>query len=424
MVNNAQLDEFYHHLPDNFVFIHLSDGIYAADEHVLSPDEDSTVSASFQTPTSPLANAEPTSSYDALMRLSTLDSCIQDALTTQAKLTQEIATLLADNEGRHYQSTEVNMAEDQHSGVERALATTREQVSCLKNDISRYRQNLETRRQNKKSGHETHTQTRTACSSRKQEMQTRTDERSSLLDTIHGQRRRLSMDLQSIYPIEPSTRPSTASPLSFTIRGLHLPNSNFSSPSLSASTVSAALGYAAHSTHLISRYLAIPLPYPITPHASTSSINDDISLLPPSQSRTFPLYIHARSDSLAGASGSAAFGRFEYAVFLLNKDIEALSSRLGVRVLDIRQTLPNLKYIFLVATAGRGELPRRVVGGVKGLLSAGWSSLSPEGSRRGSEESGAGSEAGRAAEEVRKKLISSREGTMRHTGKGKGKERG
>ena len=37
-------------------------------------------------------------------------------------------------------------------------------------------------------------------------------------------------------------------------------------------------------------------------------------------------------------------------------------------MLDIRQTLPNLKYLLYVATAGEGELPARKAGGVRGLL--------------------------------------------------------
>lgn len=60
--------------------------------------------------------------------------------------------------------------------------------------------------------------------------------------------------------------------------------------------------------------------------------------------------------------------RFEYGVFLLNKNIEILSNALGLRPIDIRQTLPNLKYLLYVATAGKGELPARKAGGIKGLL--------------------------------------------------------
>ena len=45
-----------------------------------------------------------------------------------------------------------------------------------------------------------------------------------------------------------------------------------------------------------------------------------------------------------------------------------LSNALGIRPLDIRQTLPNLKYLLYIATAGKGEMPARKAGGIKGLL--------------------------------------------------------
>jgi len=78
--------------------------------------------------------------------------------------------------------------------------------------------------------------------------------------------------------------------------------------------------------------------------------------------------------------------RFEYAVFLLNKNIEILSNHLGLRVMDLRQTLPNLKYLLYVATAGKGEIPARKAGGIRGFLRGG-AAGSDSGSRRQSTDS-------------------------------------
>jgi hypothetical protein len=50
----------------------------------------------------------------------------------------------------------------------------------------------------------------------------------------------------------------------------------------------------------------------------------------------FPLY----------AKGSDRY-RFEYAVFLLNKNIEQLMNSQGLNIMDLRHTLPNLKYLIL-----------------------------------------------------------------------------
>lgn len=75
--------------------------------------------------------------------------------------------------------------------------------------------------------------------------------------------------------------------------------------------------------------------------------------------RNFPLY---PNDTLQY--------RFDYAVFLLNKDIERLMNDQGLRVLDLRQTLPNLKYLLYILATSNEALPARKAGGVKGLLIA------------------------------------------------------
>ena len=122
--------------------------------------------------------------------------------------------------------------------------------------------------------------------------------------------------------------------------------------------------------HLLSLYLSIPLPYPVFPNGSTSTIEDHISVA--IAQRAFPLH-----------PTNASF-KFEYAVFLLNKDVEFLMSRSSLRMLDIRHTLPNLKYLLYVLTAGKGELPARRAGGIKGLIVG---KASPSISRRGSNDS-------------------------------------
>ena len=63
-------------------------------------------------------------------------------------------------------------------------------------------------------------------------------------------------------------------------------------------------------------------------------------------------------------------------------------AKVGLRMLDIRHTLPNLKYLLYVLTAGTGELPARKAGGVRGLVGrVGSLNSTPSISRRGSNES-------------------------------------
>lgn len=195
-------------------------------------------------------------------------------------------------------------------------------------------------------------------------------------DDLRGQRRRMCEELMTIFPIE-----TTSKSLVFTICGLELPNTSLEDAD--QNIIAGALGHVALVVFMLSAYLYTPLPYPIEWFGSRSVIRDEISQLSDSN-RIFPLF----------GIGSVTF-RFQYAVFCLNKDIECLAERQGLKVPDIRQTLPNLKYLLYIASAGTDELPARKAGGIRGLL--GTRRGTPIVSRRPSDEPGVSREASRDA---------------------------
>jgi hypothetical protein len=137
---------------------------------------------------------------------------------------------------------------------------------------------------------------------------------SLLQSSIHlaAETRRTSLinTLSTLFPIAPSP---TASPTSllFTILSLPLPNSSYPD-SYSDDTLSSALSYAAQLTIYLAQYLAVPLSYEIKWMGSRTVIIDGISVM--RGSRAFPLY----------GRGVDKY-RFDYAVFLLNKNIEQVS---------------------------------------------------------------------------------------------------
>ncbi|KAJ3827637.1 UV radiation resistance protein and autophagy-related subunit 14-domain-containing protein [Lentinula raphanica] len=90
------------------------------------------------------------------------------------------------------------------------------------------------------------------------------------------------------------------------------PLSFLNHPEVNEETVATALGYVALLVHLLSAYLGHVLVYPITFIGSRSMIRDGISAMV--GPRMFPLF----------SKGVDTY-RFEYAVFLLNKDIELVS---------------------------------------------------------------------------------------------------
>lgn len=349
------LESFHHPLPENSIIFHLTDGIYTSFTD-LPPDE----------PVIPPYNAagtkhplQPTSSFDALMRLSNLDDCIQDALSTREKLATQISNLLEHQKESSDNIKRALQAEEHLASTKEALARCRKEVTTTLTRRSDLQASLEARRAAIRSGQLIQQKAEKHLASSKATLVDTATKLKTTKTALSGQIRRICEDLLNIYPIEPIDPKS----LSYSICGLHLPNANTSSPhpDTDSDTIAAALGLVAHNVQLLSLYLSIPLPYPPFPHGSTSTILDPISTTMPSlASRTFPLY----------QKGAVTY-RFEYAVFLLNSDIELLMSRQGAKIVDLRHTLPNLKYVLTVLTAGKGELPVRKRGGVRALEDGG-----------------------------------------------------
>lgn len=293
------------------------------------------------------------------MRLSNLEDCIQDSLSTREKLTSQINALIEENKPAIQAINATSQAQESLAATNRSVSQCRKQVKTAQVRRSELQASLQARRAAIAAG----TLSQQKAQAHLESAQANLSSRVSLLHTtttsLSGQIRRICEDLLRIYPISPVPR----KPLSFTIRDLPLPNatSHKASDSSDPFVTAAALSLVAHAVSLLSYYLSTPLPYPPTLHGSTSSIYDPISTsLHSTAARTFPLY----------QKGAVPF-RFEYGVFLLNSDIELLMSKQGLRMVDLRHTLPNLKYLLTVLTVGKGELPVRKKGGIMGLLRVG-----------------------------------------------------
>lgn len=348
------MGRFNHPLPANCILFHMTDGIYTSFADM--PLAEKFGLRDFAPPKEhPEGRDLPSSSYDALMRLNTLDDCIQDALATRDRLAKEIEDILQANHNAISTVEQVPEAEERLKTVEAAVAAEKRRVDAVRRRRDDLKANIQKRRDLMQQGREAETQ-------RSDELVPEQDKHTSLAsalsqtrESITGQRRRICEDLQRVFPIEPV--PGKA--LLFTIRGLPLPNSTFEDAK--EDVTAAALGYVAQVLSLLSPYLSVILPYPINFNGSTSTIDDPLAIHAASSNqnanRTYPLF----------SKGVVRY-RFEYAVFLVNKNIEILSNALGIRPVDIRHTLPNLKYLLFVATAGKGELPARKSGGIRGLL--------------------------------------------------------
>ena len=112
------------------------------------------------------------------------------------------------------------------------------------------------------------------------------------------------------------------------IKGVELPNSVFKG--FDDEKIATALGLTAHYLTVVADILDVHLRYPLFPRSSRSIVVDIVSINIDGH-REFPLF----------EKGSEKV-RFEYGVFLLNKNIEQLMNRLGLLVKNLRNTLPNI----------------------------------------------------------------------------------
>ncbi|KAK2595647.1 hypothetical protein QQS21_006618 [Conoideocrella luteorostrata] len=365
--------------PPNALILHLEDGLYSLDFPTRAADPK---------PAPPTA----TSSYNALMKLANLESSIQDAIDTQWKIMQQINRLLDDS------PSDPNPAADEELSLAgKYVANQRRANKAAERRRDELRESLRSRREAIIQGRRAQALAEEDIANNRDKMVASIALVSKTEQQIRGQRRRICSELCDLFPITPIPN---APPLSFQICNLPLPNSVYDAATarvINEDVLSAALGLVTMLTRHLQFYLSYPLPYAVSGYGSRSSARDDISHMPEKQPqrREFPLYL-PRGGSTIGQ------WRFEYGWFLLNKNIEALCASEGLKVVDIRHSLPNLKYLLYVCSAGTDEVPERKKGGVRGLwagrqksrtpglpasLVDGESGSSTAGSRRGSVDS-------------------------------------
>ncbi|KAG2049835.1 hypothetical protein BDR06DRAFT_960931 [Suillus hirtellus] len=289
-------------------------------------------------------NARTASSQD-LLQLVTLQSCIIDHEESLADVIRQIDTTL-DNDvvailNREASEREARI-EDRQSEAKEIL----ERACLLRGDIASRRKRLKHRKDILATAGSMHAEDQANL----QQTAVEVAEQKRCLDALRARlaviRTSLISTLSWLYPIELSS----SSELLFTVLSVPLPipfNTTEPAPPLSLAShkevtedaVATALGFAAQLVQLLAIYMGKGLTYPITCIGSRSLIRDDISaMIGP---RMFPLF----------SKGVDTY-RFEYGVFLLNKDIEMLMADRDLRALDMRHTLPNLKNLLLTLTDG------------------------------------------------------------------------
>ncbi|OAX43649.1 hypothetical protein K503DRAFT_814528, partial [Rhizopogon vinicolor AM-OR11-026] len=286
-----------------------------------------------------------TASSQDLLQLVTLRSCIIDNEASLVDVIQQIDIELHNDDvamlKREASEREARIA-DRQSEAKDIL----ERASRLREDIASRRKVITERREFLAVARSIQTGKQTDLEQTAVEVTEHKQSLDALRSRLAPIRTSLISTLSRIFPIELLS----PSELLFTILSVPLPipfKPTEPAPPLSLAShkvvtedaVATALGFSAQLVQLLAIYMGKGLIYPIICIGSRSLIRDNISAMV--GPRMFPLF----------SKGVDTY-RFEYGVFLLNKDIEMLMAERDLRALDMRHTLPNLKNLLLTLTDG------------------------------------------------------------------------
>ena len=300
---------------------------------------------------------ECSETFDDLMKLKNVSTCVDDALNTRIEIVSSINQLLDDHKADRQVVDTAGLAKESLLSTHEAVTATDVSVSTVKKRKAKAKSSNKQRNLLMVEGRRMQEREADSHKTRSTNIEIGLETISVLKSQIRGQIRRVAKELYDIYPIEPLENGKT---LAFTISSHYLPNADdlykFALGNVSEESTAAALGFVATTMQHLSKALSFVFPYPITAFCSFSSIEDPIAKDPPNKKRVFPLYQSGMPQA-----------DFEYGVFLLNTDLVSLMTHENLRVVNPKTTLANLKYLLEVLISGKGEVPARKVGEIKAL---------------------------------------------------------
>ncbi|ORZ02795.1 UV radiation resistance protein and autophagy-related subunit 14-domain-containing protein [Syncephalastrum racemosum] len=309
--------------PENTLLIELDDGYYT-DPNVASKllpqsKRSSTINDPDDTnSTAPSTRSKRSYTYNHIVRMNTLKECIFDTQKSAIEVRNDINTILATEQEKFRLTRERNQRQTRLESLEGAIVEEKKRIRKERQRIAELRARLHVRRETLAQGRARLKDSLDDLQENESLLENNARMHQKLFQKLNRRKKELIADLFFIYPIE-----------QFCIRGIYLPNSVYTG--CNDNKIATALGFTAHLVAMLAFYLNIPLRYPITPMSSRASILDPVSLI--SGDKEFPLY----------AKGVDRY-RFEFGVFLLNKNIEQLMNAYGLIVMDLRHTLPNIHY--------------------------------------------------------------------------------
>ena len=211
-----------------------------------------------------------------LLKLVTLEDVLRDTVHSREEIKQNIDRLITTHTSPKRHKTALSESRQRLLSVQTALLSERKALLAASKRVSTLRQSITTRTQTMHRALQTQASSQNKLLDQKHLLAERRASLAQLQVALAAQRRRIGLDLQSIYPIC-SVDDET---LRFTIRGIYLPaTGKWDGAGVGEEEIATALGSTAHLVWLLSLYLGVPLRYPVQPIGGRSLIKDPVSII-------------------------------------------------------------------------------------------------------------------------------------------------
>ncbi|KAF9912800.1 hypothetical protein EC991_008662 [Linnemannia zychae] len=312
-------------LPNNMILFGFESGFYTA------PDEDEPTEHPHNQSMEPIATipgagVSRSYTYETVMRLNNLHECIADTKQSRDEIKHSIEAAMSKENApmilqkRRGEYTERLWHLQRQVGHElNVLEEAQDRAEALRQEHATRRKALADSRE----------RGRTQDMYLEENLNNLAKNKESLFHVLKEYSAKRTELIATLFTIFPITE-SEGDPNLLLICKVPLPNSVYTG--MDEDMVSIALGFACQLVVMLAHYLNVPLRYPLTPMGSRAFVVDPVSLLV--GPKEFPLFGKGQDRN-----------RFEYGVFLLNKDVEQLMNSQGLQFMDLRQTLPNIRYL-------------------------------------------------------------------------------
>ncbi|CDZ96499.1 UV radiation resistance associated protein [Phaffia rhodozyma] len=292
-----------------------------------------------------------------LLKLVNLQSVLEDTRQSTRAIEAGLNNLIEKDNEVAGMIRDLSERKDRMKRLREHLKLKQQSRHELQRCIDDYRHNIQRREELLQAGEACLVEERAHIAEINSFSHTLTANRHALRPYFQYHRSRLTSTLEGIFPIGPKVHNRA---LVFTILDVALPTPIDKEPApplhlavedlpagiqVDEQSIAAALGYVTMLVHLLAKYLRKGLVYPLTPAQSRSLVKDPVSDMQ-GPTRMFPLY----------SKGVAKY-RFEYAVHLLNKDIELLMTDRNLKTVDLRHTLANLMNLLMAISSSHVDPP-------------------------------------------------------------------